>query len=166
MGTVPWTYNSEIYPLGIRSVANSISTTSCWIGNILVSVSFLSIASPSFLNTYGAFWLYSSIAFLGWIILYFKLPETKGLELEEIGLLFAKEKDSNYMSQKAFVTKLHEQRQNKRINVEPKNSFMEERDDNIRPNQIIPTDSSLSTPRISSTIIGSQKMPYQRLGDI
>ena len=164
MGTVPWTYNSEIYPLGIRSVANSISTTCCWIGNIIVSVSFLSIASPSFLNTYGAFWLYSFIAVIGWIILYFKLPETKGLELEEIGLLFAEESDSNYQDQKAFVTKIHEEREQKRTEEEQQQQSALLKDTNDK-GSTMPTSNSLSIPTSQRKIVSSHKIRYQSIED-
>ena len=80
--------------------------------------------------------------------------------LEEIGLLFAKESDSDYNSQKAFVAKLHEERHNKvykeEINVE---------EDMDEGHQIMPTDSSLSTPRSPRIIVGSHRITYQSIED-
>ncbi|KAJ8577620.1 hypothetical protein ON010_g1587 [Phytophthora cinnamomi] len=86
MGCMPWTINAEIYPLRVRSFALSMATSVCWVTNLLVSFTFLSIVDG--LSVYGAFWLYASIALLGFVYLWRELPETKGLELEEIQQIF------------------------------------------------------------------------------
>ncbi|CAH0493536.1 unnamed protein product [Peronospora farinosa] len=86
MGCMPWTINAEIYPLRVRSFAISLATSVCWVSNLLVSFTFLSIVDE--LSVYGAFWLYASIALFGFTYLWKELPETKGLELEEIQQIF------------------------------------------------------------------------------
>ena len=43
MGPIPWTVNSEIYPLWARSTCNSIATSTNWGFNFIVSMTFLSL---------------------------------------------------------------------------------------------------------------------------
>nr|XP_060634380.1 proton myo-inositol cotransporter isoform X2 [Anolis sagrei ordinatus] len=88
MGPMPWTVNSEIYPLWARSTGNACSSGVNWIFNVLVSLTFLHTAE--YLTYYGAFFLYAGFAFVGLIFLYGCLPETKGKKLEEIESLFEK----------------------------------------------------------------------------
>ncbi|KAG5830403.1 hypothetical protein ANANG_G00310250 [Anguilla anguilla] len=63
MGPMPWTVNSEIYPLWARSTGNACSAGVNWTFNVLVSLTFLHVAQ--FLTYYGAFFLYSGLALLG-----------------------------------------------------------------------------------------------------
>ncbi|KAJ8381829.1 hypothetical protein SKAU_G00026070 [Synaphobranchus kaupii] len=86
MGPMPWTVNSEIYPLWARSTGNACSSGVNWTFNVLVSLTFLHVAQ--YLTYYGAFFLYSCLAVLGFFFIYGCLPETKGRRLEEIEALF------------------------------------------------------------------------------
>lgn len=43
MGPMPWTINSEIYPLWARGFCTSITTSASWLGNLIISASFLSL---------------------------------------------------------------------------------------------------------------------------
>ncbi|KAG9342356.1 hypothetical protein JZ751_016858 [Albula glossodonta] len=86
MGPMPWTVNSEIYPLWARSTGNACSAGVNWTFNVLVSLTFLHVAQ--FLTYYGAFFLYSSLALLGFLFIFGCLPETKSRRLEEIEALF------------------------------------------------------------------------------
>lgn len=48
---MPWTVNSEIYPLWARSTGNACSSGVNWIFNVLVSLTFLHTAE--YLTYYG-----------------------------------------------------------------------------------------------------------------
>jgi SP family myo-inositol transporter-like MFS transporter 13 len=89
MSGLPWVINAEIYPLRCRAMANSTATAVNWLCNILISSTFLSLASRHALALHGAFFLYAAIGFTGFVGLYFTMPETCGLALEEIEDLFA-----------------------------------------------------------------------------
>ncbi|GAB5573670.1 proton myo-inositol cotransporter [Prionailurus iriomotensis] len=86
MGPMPWTVNSEIYPLWARSTGNACSSGINWMFNVLVSLTFLHTAE--YLTYYGAFFLYAGFAAVGLLFIYGCLPETKGKKLEEIESLF------------------------------------------------------------------------------
>ncbi|GAB1609065.1 proton myo-inositol cotransporter-like isoform X1 [Argonauta hians] len=90
MGPLPWTINAEIYPLWARSTGNGLAATTCWLCNLINSVSFLSMTEA--LNSYGVFYLLSCMAIIGAMFCYYLLPETKGKSLEAIELLFKKDK--------------------------------------------------------------------------
>lgn len=51
LGPMPWTINSEIYPLWARSTGNACSAGVNWTFNVLVSLTFLHIAQ--YLTYYG-----------------------------------------------------------------------------------------------------------------
>ncbi|XP_052781532.1 proton myo-inositol cotransporter-like [Mya arenaria] len=87
MGPMPWTINSEIYPLWCRSSAISVATFTNWIFNLLVSITFITLTEN--LTRLGTFLLYAGLTVLGALVLYIWLPETKGKSLEEVEGLFA-----------------------------------------------------------------------------
>lgn len=91
MGAMPWTLNSEIYPMHARSLGMSVSTIVHWVANLLVSYTFLpwiDIVGAPF-----AFWSYAAFGLFGWGWLTWSLPETRGLCLEEIEEVFTRYAD-------------------------------------------------------------------------
>ncbi|GFS82101.1 proton myo-inositol cotransporter [Nephila pilipes] len=86
MGSMPWTINSEIYPLWARSTCYSVATSLNWLFNFIVSLTFLDLMQA--LTKQGAFYLYDGLAVAGFVFLFLMLPETKGVSLEDVEDLF------------------------------------------------------------------------------
>ncbi|XP_007009122.2 PREDICTED: inositol transporter 4 isoform X2 [Theobroma cacao] len=82
MGTVPWIVNSEIYPLRYRGIGGGLAAVSNWISNLIVSETFLSLTKA--LGSAGTFGLFAGICFITLIFIYCLVPETKGLQIEEV----------------------------------------------------------------------------------
>lgn len=92
LGPMPWTINSELFPLWCRSVCYSITTAFNWLFNLIVSLTFLTLTRV--ITKPGAFWLYAGLGLIGFIIFFFFLPETKGRSLEsDIGPLLDQQEE-------------------------------------------------------------------------
>uniref|UniRef100_A0ACD5UDI4 Uncharacterized protein n=1 Tax=Avena sativa TaxID=4498 RepID=A0ACD5UDI4_AVESA len=82
MGTVPWIVNSEIYPLRFRGVCGGIAAVANWVSNLIVTQTFLTLTKA--LGTAATFFLFCGVSFLALIVVFFTVPETKGLQFEEV----------------------------------------------------------------------------------
>lgn len=81
MGPMPWTINAELYPLWARGTCTSITTSVNWLFNLVTSLTFLTVTEV--LSPYGTFWLFFVFGAVGWIVLFFFLPETKNKSMED-----------------------------------------------------------------------------------
>ncbi len=82
LGPIGWILVSEVFPLRIRGIAMSVCTVSNFAFNFFVVGSF-----PVLLHRIGgawAFWVFGIVSILCIIFVYFFVPETKGISLEEI----------------------------------------------------------------------------------
>jgi MFS family permease len=102
MGPIPWAVNSEIYPLRIRAVANSVATTVNWISNLVVSMTFLTVSEG--FTVAGTFWTYGVVAIIAWIFFFFKLPETKGKTMEQIQFEMTGKSDGQIVAEESQDT--------------------------------------------------------------
>ncbi|KAF8030492.1 hypothetical protein BT93_E2817 [Corymbia citriodora subsp. variegata] len=82
MGTAPWIVNSEIYPLRYRGTGGGIAAVANWCSNLVVSETFLTMTES--LGSAGTFLLFAGFSLVGLIAIYFLVPETKGLPIEEV----------------------------------------------------------------------------------
>ncbi|KAL6197714.1 hypothetical protein ACLB2K_033319 [Fragaria x ananassa] len=88
MGTVPWIVNSEIYPLRYRGTCGGIAAVSNWSANLIVSETFLTLTHA--LGSAGTFLLFAGFSVIGLVFIFFLVPETKGLQFEEVEKLLKK----------------------------------------------------------------------------
>ena len=78
----PLTYS----PLAVRGIGTSLSTFCNWAGNLLIGSTYLSLMDK--ITPAGAFGFYAGLCFLGWLFCMFCFPETAGLSLEEVQMIF------------------------------------------------------------------------------
>lgn len=86
VGPVPWVILSESFPQEVRAKSISLGATTNWFWNFM-----LSWFSPGLSEKYGPLILviFAGIIFAAILFTFFVLPETRGLSVEEIDLLYS-----------------------------------------------------------------------------
>ncbi|WP_419819438.1 sugar porter family MFS transporter [Glaciibacter flavus] len=79
-GPLVWVLLGEIFPTKIRAKALGLAASAQWIANFLITVSFPALADFSLTFTYG---MYAAFAVLSFFFVMWKIPETKGMALED-----------------------------------------------------------------------------------
>ncbi|KAI8305142.1 MFS glucose transporter mfs1 [Colletotrichum sp. SAR11_240] len=82
---IGWVLPSEIFNLGNRSKAMSITTSATWMCNFIIG-----LVTPDMLEKigYGTYFFFAAFALIAFIMTYFFVPETRGKSLEEMDLVF------------------------------------------------------------------------------
>ncbi|KAG2408715.1 polyol transporter [Vigna angularis] len=88
LGPVTWVYSTEIFPLKLRAQGASIGVAVNRTMNAVVSMSFLSVSKAFTIG--GSFFMFAGVSVLAWFFFYFFLPETKGVPLEDMEMVFSK----------------------------------------------------------------------------
>lgn len=81
-GPIVWILCSEIYPLNGRDFGITVSTTTNWVVNGIVGMTFLKLLNT--LGPSGTFFLYGGLEVIFFIFFVLFVPETKGVSLEQI----------------------------------------------------------------------------------
>jgi SP family xylose:H+ symportor-like MFS transporter len=82
LAPVTWVLITEIFPNNIRGIATSVATVSLWGAYFILVFTFPVLAKV--LGTYGPFYLYAAICFLGFLFIKKRVSETKGRTLENL----------------------------------------------------------------------------------
>lgn len=93
LGPVTWLINSEIFPQRFRGIGTGITIFILWIGNFVVG-----LLSPVLLdwNMSYTFYIFAACCVLGIVFVHIRVPETKGVPLEEIEKYFRSKYDKSY----------------------------------------------------------------------
>ncbi|WZH35869.1 MAG: sugar porter family MFS transporter [Microbacterium enclense] len=86
-GPLVWVLLGEIFPSRIRGKALGVAAGAQWLANFLVSWSFPQLADWSLAVTYGGYAFFAALSF---VFVLWKIPETKGMELEQTETLFVR----------------------------------------------------------------------------
>ncbi|KAK8466107.1 hypothetical protein PHAVU_008G002000 [Phaseolus vulgaris] len=86
MGPVPWTLSSEIYPEEYRGICGGMSATVCWVSNLIVSETFLTISEG--IGIGSTFLIIGGITVVAFIFVAVYVPETKGLTFDEVEVIW------------------------------------------------------------------------------
>jgi sugar porter (SP) family MFS transporter len=86
-GPVPFTYSAEAYPLHVRDVGMSLSTSVLWFFNFVVAITFPRLLAA--FTPQGAFGWYAGWNMIGFVLILLFVPETKALSLEELDQVFS-----------------------------------------------------------------------------
>jgi len=96
LAPVVWVVVSEIFPNRVRGAAVAIAVFALWVGNAALAFTFPILhdgltlqfdGGPwrwNGLGPHGTFWLYGAICLLGFVVIFRRLPETKGKSLEAV----------------------------------------------------------------------------------
>ena len=86
VGPLAWTINAEIYPTWARSTGIALATSTNWLFNMIVSMTFLTLVDK--LGQPLTFGLYAVLSTISLLFVILFLPETKGKTLEDMEHLF------------------------------------------------------------------------------
>lgn len=93
IGPLPWVVMSEVLPPNAKGYGGAIVTTVCWMTSFGLTNSFQIFID--YLGRYCAFWNFAFYAALAAGFIYYKVPETKGISLQEIQERLAGNKREN-----------------------------------------------------------------------
>ncbi|KAF7556690.1 hypothetical protein G7Z17_g1198 [Cylindrodendrum hubeiense] len=87
-GPCAWIIIAEVWPLSTRPYGVALGASSNWMNNFIVGQ-----VTPDMLTsmTYGTYILFGVLTYIGGAFVWFVVPETKRLSLEEMDLIFGSE---------------------------------------------------------------------------
>lgn len=83
---IPWIFCAEAFPTAVRQVCLVFTTCTQWLGQFIIAYS-----TPYMIADiqYGVFLFFGSAVVCGMTFAFFFLPETKGVQLEDMDIMFS-----------------------------------------------------------------------------
>lgn len=94
LGPVTWLLNSEIFPQRYRGLGTGITIFSLWFANFLVGLFYPVLLS--YVGLANSFYIFAACCILGVFFVHARVPETKGVELEDIESYFRAKYDKDF----------------------------------------------------------------------
>ncbi|CAH0398588.1 unnamed protein product [Chilo suppressalis] len=88
-GPIPWMMAGELCLIDIKSFVGSTAGTLNWLLSFTVTSTFNSLNTA--IGSGQVFWLFAGIMVLGFLFIFFVVPETKGKSVDEIQLMLGAE---------------------------------------------------------------------------
>ncbi|KAJ3020025.1 hypothetical protein HKX48_001440 [Thoreauomyces humboldtii] len=98
-GPMVWVYQSEIFPLRVRSKGTGIATASNWLWNAVIAKAGPPLSTAV---TFYVYLIFGLMSLLGGAYTYFCIPETRGKSLEDMDELFGSPPLVHHDSSKTF----------------------------------------------------------------
>ncbi len=94
LGPVTWLINSEIFPSQYRGIGTGITIFILWFANFLVGLLFPVMLSS--IGLAGSFYIFAACCVFGLFFVHARVPETKGVQLEDVETFFRAKYDKTY----------------------------------------------------------------------
>ncbi|GAB6025390.1 Facilitated trehalose transporter Tret1 [Chamberlinius hualienensis] len=101
-GGVPFIVVSELFPIQVRGVANSMCAVTYSLCYFIVLKVFPTI---TIIPDYGIFWFFAGVSFVCVIFIIVCIPETKGLQLEEIQKFWSAPKQISHKHNDVIISR-------------------------------------------------------------
>lgn len=82
---IPWIFCAEVFPTSVRQVCLVFTTCTQWLGQFIIAYSTPYMVADI---KYGLFLFFGCSVVVGITFAYFFLPETKGVQLEDMDIMF------------------------------------------------------------------------------
>jgi MFS family permease len=93
IGPLPWVVMSEVLPPNVKGSAGAIVASSCWVTSFMLTNTFQTFID--YVGRYCAFWVFGLHCLLAALFVHYRVPETKGISLQEIQLRLAGKEQEN-----------------------------------------------------------------------